>query len=57
MLDTQPATKETLAREQLMLEQLYAAAKVFYANPINQKAYEAWKNNKEDIYATNNNNY
>lgn len=39
-----------------MLDRLCTAVKVFYDNPLNQKAYEAWKNNKEATHATNNSN-
>lgn len=41
-----------LAREQVTLDRLCAAAKAFYENPDNVKAYEAWKKeaNKNENY-------
>ncbi len=37
-----------------MLDRLCAAVKVFYENPKNLKAYEAWKNQGGKHYGTNN---
>lgn len=37
------------AREQTMLIRLLDAAKTFYQNPENMKAYETWKKQKEAI--------
>lgn len=35
------------AKERIMLTSLLEAANTFYENPVNQQAYEAWKNKKE----------
>ncbi len=38
-----------------MLDRLCAALKEFYDNPNNRKAFEAWKQNKEEqTYGTTN---
>lgn len=39
---------EVKAKEQIMLERILDSAKAFYQDPENQKAFEAWKKNKED---------
>lgn len=42
------------AKERVMLERLLANAKAFFQNPENLKAFEAWKQNKEEHpYGTN----
>lgn len=50
----QEFAETALAREQLMLDRLCAAAKAFYEKPENMQAYLAWKKNKE---ANQNENY
>ena len=40
------ANHATYPPERQMLKTLYAAAERFYANPENQKAFEAWKEKK-----------
>lgn len=47
--------ESALAREQVMLDRLCAAVKTFYENPKNKQAYEAWKQNKEANYESDNN--
>ena len=43
------------AKERVMLERLLANAKAFFQNPENRKAFEAWKQNKEEqTYGTTN---
>lgn len=43
------------AKERVMLERLLANAKAFFQNPDNRKAFEAWKQNKEEhTYGTTN---
>lgn len=43
------------AEERVMLERLLANAKAFFQNPENLKAFEAWKQNKEEhTYGTTN---
>lgn len=42
------------AKERVMLERLLDSAKAFYQNPEHLKAFEAWKQNKEEhTYGTN----
>lgn len=45
---------EERAKESVMLERLCESARMFFKDPKNCKAFEAWKNNKEDMnYGTN----
>ena len=46
----QALADSALAREDVMLDRLCAAAKEFYENPLNQQAFLAWKKNKEAQY-------
>lgn len=41
------------AKERIMLTSFLEAANTFYKNPINQQAYETWKNNKEAKHYAN----
>ena len=42
-----PDDIEQTSKEIVMLERLIANAYVFYRNPKNEQAFQAWKNNKE----------
>lgn len=41
------------AKERIMLTSFLEVANTFYKNPINQQAYETWKNNKEAKHYAN----
>jgi len=44
----------SVAREQVMIERLFDMAVVFYKDPDNLRAFEAWQKNKEELqYGTN----
>ena len=57
MLELRPGELDADSRseERVMLEWLLDSAKAFYRNPENLRAFEAWKQNKEEqTYGTTN---